>query len=125
MANKSEIKKLCERQYAESRKEAKLYKCVPVDWLWMPKLIRHAVGMVTMIMFACTFLSAIFIPLFFIPAVWRFSPTACTVVVASFVISMMLPSREWKFGRKIGQLWYELLDFHSNVDPKYVRTLVC
>ena len=120
MTKKSDIKKLCEKQYADSKKEAKLYKCVPIDWLWMPKPIRNVVAMTTMIMFAGTFMSGMFIPLFFIPAVWRYAPNFCTVTAASFVISMMLPAREWKFGRKIGQLWYELLDFHANVDPEYV-----
>jgi hypothetical protein len=93
-----------------------LHPTVPVDFLWIPRPIRKFVGYVTMTAFACSFLvipvSAIVLPLAFSSA-----PVLCGMWIASIFLSMLLPQTEWPAMRKLGQLWYELLQFSSNMNP--------
>eukprot|EP00607_Mallomonas_marina_P010685 CAMPEP_0182422626 /NCGR_PEP_ID=MMETSP1167-20130531/8353_1 /TAXON_ID=2988 /ORGANISM="Mallomonas Sp, Strain CCMP3275" /LENGTH=289 /DNA_ID=CAMNT_0024600827 /DNA_START=381 /DNA_END=1250 /DNA_ORIENTATION=+ len=44
--------------------------------------------------------------------------------VASLLISMMMPLREWKWTRKIGQLWYEVFQVQSNISKEERLKLV-
>lgn len=121
MVNKKELttEEYCEKIFLEAKKEAKLYPCEPVDWLWMPKPVRDVVAIVTMTMFASFFLVAPVLPIFLIPEVWRTAPVCSTIFVGSVVLSMALPQREWIWARKLGQLWYEPLQFSCNVPPEY------
>jgi hypothetical protein len=45
-------------------------------------------------------------------------------IVALLLISFILPSYEWKSFRKVGQLWYELLDFRTNLSPERIAEIV-
>ena len=35
-----------------------------------------------------------------------------------WMVSMLLPAREWPSARRWGQLWYEIFDFHANLTPE-------
>ena len=85
----------CNQLYLKAKKKAELFKCEPVDWLWMPKPIRNIVAVITLTLFACAFLAVPFTFLFFIPAVWRFAPVFSSIYVGSVILSMLLPPKEW------------------------------
>jgi hypothetical protein len=99
-------------------KKAILYKCEPTDWLWMPKPIRTVVAVVTMTFFSMCFLVVPCMMVFLIPQVWQFAPVTAGCVLGSIIFSYLLPAKEWIAARKFGQLWYEVLDFSSNVSPE-------
>jgi hypothetical protein len=111
----------CSTLYKAAKKDAILYKCEPVDWMWMPKPLRTAIAMITLTLFACTFLVVPLLSIFLIPAVWRIAPLFSSCFVGSAVLSLLLPAREWEWGRRLGQLWYEVLDLHCNTPPEYRR----
>ena len=100
--------KTYEKLYHDARKNATLYKCEPVDWLWIPKPLRTVIAMITLTLFACCFLVIPFSCIFLIPAVWRYAPICSTIYVCSVVLSMILPIREWIWARQSFRLETEL-----------------
>lgn len=74
---------------------AKLYPCVPVDWLWMPKPVRKVVGYVTMVLFAWTFFSPLLFIVLLVPAVWRSCPIMAGSCLALLILSFVTPQKEW------------------------------
>lgn len=101
----------------EQSTEAVLYKCVPVDWMWVPKPVRKIVGWITIVLFALSFFSPLFAMILLIPRVWYSVPVFAVTFFLSLVASFLAPQREWPAFRKIGQLWYEVFDFSANLSP--------
>jgi hypothetical protein len=101
-----------------SGKSTQLYKCVPVDWLWLPKPYRTALGWISLVIFAISFLSVPIAMLLLLPVTWRLVPYFCTGFLALVFGSMVWPTIEWPEFRKVGQLWYEIFDFHCNLSPE-------
>lgn len=95
-----------------------LYPAVPVDWLWLPRPIRKAVGWITVVLFALSFFTPIFALLLLIPAVWKAAPLTAGLFLVTLVLSFLVPPREWVAFRKVGQLWYEIFQFSCNVSPQ-------
>eukprot|EP01035_Chromulina_nebulosa_P017949 gene17949-23576_t len=44
--------------------------------------------------------------------------------LGSVVVSMITSSKEWPSARKVGQLWYEILDFSTNLNPLELDKLI-
>ena len=105
---------------------APLYPCVARDFLFLPRPVRLLLGYATMTMFAVLFYSvpllAIFTMLLFVVRV----PVALPVLVyGATIASFLLPVREIPWMRRMGQLWYDILQFHCNIDDdareRYIR----
>ena len=94
-----------------------LYKCEPLAWLWMPKLIRSILAWITVIFFSTTFL-VIPIMIVLLPVLWIYSKTWLMVCISILAISMLTPLQEWPVMRKWGQLWYEHFQFSCNLSPQ-------
>ena len=108
----------------ESVADAKLYKCEPVEFLWMPKPLRKMCGWIIVTLFATSFLSIPLSCILLVPAVWRNAPISASVYLGLLVISMLLPMKEWAYARKICQLTYEIFDFSANLDEKKRREAI-
>ena len=48
-----------------------------------------------------------------------------SVWIALVVVSCFTPPKEWPAARKIGQLWYEIFDFHCNLSPEERAKNIC
>lgn len=96
-----------------------LFLCQPEEWLLRyPKWMRLSVGYLTMFLFSSSFLlfpAAILAVLYF-HACGHFSISVGILLTLSF--SFILPAQEWIAFRKIGQLWYELLQLSTNLSPE-------
>ncbi len=101
-----------------------LYKCEPVDWLWLPRPIRISLAYITTTLFSLTFFSIPFSACFLLPMTWRKFPILSTIYVGSLILSMLLPLKEWPFFRKLGQLWYELFDFRCNLSKEAIDRII-
>jgi hypothetical protein len=97
---------------------AKLYVCAPVDWVWMPKALRTIIGWITIMIFALSFFSLPILGLLLFPATWTIAPYTATAYLSMSIISMLIPPREWPWARTVGQLWYEIFNFSSNLSPE-------
>ncbi|RYZ15584.1 MAG: hypothetical protein EOO70_06500 [Myxococcaceae bacterium] len=75
--------------------EAKLYLCVPADWLWMPRPLRLVLGYVTMCLFAWTFFSPLLCLALLVPWVWRTFPRLALGSAILLVASLLMPMKEW------------------------------
>ncbi len=53
-----------------------------------------------------------------VPYVWLKVPRLAACFAILLVCSMALPQREWTIMRKVGQLWYEVLQFSCNLSPE-------
>lgn len=104
--------------------EAKIYKCVPVDFLWIPLFYRKLLGVITMILFSWTFFVVPISILILMSIYWTGINTFVLVWFSIITISMVIPSREWLAFRKLGQLWYELLDVHCTHDPNNMEEII-
>lgn len=104
--------------------EATLYKCVPEHWLYLPKTVRKGLAWVTISLFSFSFFSPILGFPLLVPALWRRYPWMQCSIIASLVGSMLLPPREWIWFRKIGQLWYEVFDFHCNLSSAEIEKVL-
>lgn len=97
-----------------------LYPCVPKKWLWMPESIRWILGWLTILSFTLTFLVPAY-PIFLLfPIMWT-SPWLFKInmgIICLIVISMLLPMREWPAWRSIGQLWFDIFQFSTNLSPE-------
>ena len=102
----------------------KLYTCKPVHWMHLPKAFRLILGWITIMIFVFSFMSAAFCILLLFPWTWRTFPVTSTIYFASVCISMIIPLREWPFGRKIGQLWYEIFQFSTNCSPERCKEMI-
>ena len=100
--------------------EPKIFKCVPVDFLFIPKPYRIMLGKILIAVFGLLFLTpALGFAFFLIPFI-GFHPILQLILI-SFIISFIIPYREWKYSRKIHQLMYEAIDFHTNFDPERIK----
>eukprot|EP01031_Cornospumella_fuschlensis_P039267 gene39267-47788_t len=98
--------------------EAKLYPCVPANWLWLPRPLRIAFGYLTMCLFAWTFFSPLFCLALLVPWVWKTFPRLALGSAILLVVSYLVPMKEWHAFRLMGQLWYELLQVQANLGPE-------
>ena len=73
----------------------KLYKCEPVDWLFLPKGVRYLLGWITIELFCFSFLTAASCVLFIIPYVWRVAPMLTGGYLSLIVLSFITPLKEW------------------------------
>lgn len=91
-----------------SSSRPELSPCVPVDFLWLPKQIRRALGVISLSIFCLLFVA---VPLIILYTVLRFSLYRCSLslfdglIYGSTMLSLILPMREWPEARKIAQLW--------------------
>ena len=97
---------------------AKLYTCTPVDWVGVPKPVRYVLGWITIMIFALSFFSIPMLGMLLLPATWKYAPVTAASYLALSIISMLIPPREWPWMRKVGQLWYEIFQFSSNLSPE-------
>lgn len=75
--------------------------------------------------FSLLFLIVPLCTVFFFPALWnegRWKISAS--ILACLGISLLIPPQEWPWWRKMGQLWYEIFDFHSNLSPEIRKKYV-
>ena len=95
-----------------------LYKAEVKTFAHWPKALRWLVGWTTIVLFTCAFLvlpiSACLLPTLYYYGYMR----AATVWVGLLVLSLLTPQTEWPAARTIGELWYEIFDFHSNLSPE-------
>lgn len=112
------------RFMSSKQNQPQLYRCEPVDWLWLPKPVRIALGWVVATIFSLTFLSIPICAIFLVPSFWRTFPKLATFLLASVFLSVLLPPKEWKIMRRVPQLLYELYDFSCNLSPETCRKLV-
>lgn len=80
---------------SDSSNSGKLYRAVPVNWLWLPKPIRMALGWIYLVIFSLCFFSLVFALILLVPAFWRRYPLFAAGFAVSLIISLMLPAREW------------------------------
>lgn len=106
---------------ADAEADATLHECVPVNWLWLPKPIRLVLGHLVVTFFSLTFLSVPISLIFITPYMLRNYPIVCGVFLASLVMSMMVPLKEWEYARVICQLTYELYGVNCNLSPKDIE----
>lgn len=96
-----------------------LHRCEPVSFLHLPRPVRVALGWITLVLFSLSFYS---IPLIIIFTVYAFVVASAVpwvgllVVYGAVVVSFLLPTAEIAAVRNLGQLWYEIFDFSSNLD---------
>uniref|UniRef100_A0A6U8N2U5 Acyltransferase n=1 Tax=Eutreptiella gymnastica TaxID=73025 RepID=A0A6U8N2U5_9EUGL len=99
-----------------------LYRCTPDAWSHVGKPIRLLLGWLTVIGFTTSFL---LVPLtcLVLPLVYLFvAPPWAVAIIGSWLgtvlASFLFPQVEWPWARKVGQLWYDLFDFHHNLTPE-------
>jgi MFS family permease len=110
---------------SQSKEEpSKLIPAVPVNWLWLPKPLRIALGWVTLTVFALSFLSPIFALILLVPGFWRSCPFTAGIFLTSLILSFVIKPKEWASFRIVGQLWYEIFQFSCNVSPEKVENLL-
>jgi hypothetical protein len=90
------------------------------------KTLRWICGWIYLICFSTIFLTLPLCSLLLFPVFWTPERSKYSIaILVSVMISMLLPVREWPYFRKLGQLWYEIFDFHCNLSPltreKYVH----
>lgn len=102
-----------------------IYFCKPESFLWIPKPIRKIIGYVSMTLFAFTFFTLPFSLLFLSLLLFNGPFTFISICfLISVAISLMFEPKEWLSARKVGQLWYELLDFSTNISPDDLENLI-
>ena len=97
---------------------AELYRCEPEAWVMAyPQWLRLVIGYISMTLFALAFLAFPLITLLAILCYLLGATEWSVSLLLLMGLSWALPPHEWKAFRKIGQFWYELLEFHSNLSP--------
>ena len=97
---------------------AELYRCEPEAWVMAyPRWLRFVIGYMSMTLFALAFLAFPLITLLAILCYLLGATEWSVSLLLLMGLSWALPPHEWKAFRKIGQFWYELLEFHSNLSP--------
>eukprot|EP00386_Alphamonas_edax_P003837 GDKI01011647.1.p1 GENE.GDKI01011647.1~~GDKI01011647.1.p1 ORF type:complete len:371 (+),score=26.05 GDKI01011647.1:43-1113(+) len=104
--------------------EVVIHKCTPEYWLWLPKNVRIAFAWITITLFSLSFMSPILFFLLLVPYLWKIAPIVMGSIAFSLVLSYVIPLREWLWFRKIGQLWYEVFDFHCNLSPEEIENIL-
>lgn len=99
-----------------------LFRCDPVDFLWIPKTLRVLVGAASMTLFAVIFLSVPITGCIFI--FYHRCPLLATILGALTLTSVLAPAKEWIAARKFGQLWYDLLELSSSLNPNELEDLI-
>ena len=101
-------------------KKSVLYKCEPVSWANVPRPVRTALAYITVCLFSLCFLAVpILLLLLADLATFQLVPLSVSLsFIVCVAISLILPVREWPAARLVGQLWYELFDFHCNVSEE-------
>lgn len=107
-----------------AEKSPQLYPCHPVDWLWLPRPFRLAIGWTIVILFSLSFLSLPLTLILLIPAVWRTFPISASLYLLAFIMSYILPLKEWPHARKWCQLTYEVFQVSGNLSPEQLRKAV-
>jgi hypothetical protein len=97
---------------------AELYQCVPVDWLWLPRPLRLALGWMIIILFSLSFLSIPISLFLLIPAVWRTFPMIASSYLIALIASFLFPLKEWPYARKWCQLTYEVFQVSGNLSQE-------
>jgi 2-acylglycerol O-acyltransferase 2 len=83
-----------------------------------------ALGWLTICGFSFTFFSPVLFFVLMIPYLWKRFPWIQISIAMSLALSYLMPLREWPWFRRIGQLWYEVFDFHCNMsEEKILKTL--
>jgi len=97
--------------------KAEIYKCLPQAWLGVPPSIRKVIGWIYLVIFCSSFGFINILPamLLCVPYTWLYFPKTSSTILTFFIITWLLPRREWVAFRKLGQLWYEIFDFHCNL----------
>eukprot|EP01041_Mallomonas_annulata_P008280 gene8280-17036_t len=95
-----------------------LYKCEPVYWMWLPKSARIVLGWTTVTLFSLSFLVVPLSTILLYPPLWKRFPILASSAVGLMAISLILPPRESRTARKIGQLWYDLFDVSCNLSDE-------
>jgi hypothetical protein len=83
----------------------------------MPKPLRSALAWITLVLFSASFL-VVPISLIVVPLLWTISPRASLAIIGFLAFSFFYPQREWVWLRRVGQLWYETLQFSCNLSPE-------
>jgi hypothetical protein len=100
-----------------------IYKCVPIEWLWLPPFVRKILGWCWLEAFTLSFFSPLLCTFLLIPPIWQKYPVINICIAGSLAVSMLLPLREWIWSRKLGQLWYEIFDFHCNKSAEELQSI--
>lgn len=104
---------------------AVLYKCEPEIWVQRyPVWLRDSLAYVTMFIFSFCFL---LLPVAILAALvlhfFGYTNLSLIVILAAST-SFIIPAGEWVNFRKLGQLWYKLLDFSSNLSPEDIQKYI-
>lgn len=104
---------------------AKLHTAVPVDWLWMPRQVRFTIGYLLLVWFTLLFFSIPSFLMLLFPFMWRGSMWyfSTTYVVAG-AASLLMPELELPWMRPLFQLWYEILNFKTNLGSEDINYIV-
>eukprot|EP01038_Epipyxis_sp_PR26KG_P007766 gene7766-10551_t len=102
----------------------KLYPCVPEYWINVPPFLRRLLGWLTIQIFTLSFASLPSCIIFLFPSLWRNAPLSMAIALSMVLCSMVLPSKEWPWMRKVGQLWYEIFQFSCNIPPELYEQLI-
>ena len=97
----------------------KLYKCVPTEFLWMPRWLRLVCGWLLVGYFVSLFMVLPLAAAFLHPFFWTTVPRrVCSALyLVSMVASMYVPLKEWPALKPLAQLWYELFDISCSLSP--------
>jgi hypothetical protein len=101
------------------QRPAELHRAKPAVLQSYPRAIRTALGWVFMILFTLAFLQPVIILILPFPFMWRGTMLyATTSYLGICIISLLMPERELPFLRGVGQLLYEIVDLHSNLNEE-------
>lgn len=101
-----------------------LYKCIPIDWLWLPKPIRLLFAWLIVISFSLSFFSIPFSCILFIPYLWKYYPLTSFIYLILLLLSLIWPAKEWPYARKVCQLTYELFEVSGNLSPEQLNKAI-
>lgn len=72
-----------------------LYKCEPINWLFLPKFARKSLAWLTITGFSLTFFSPALFFVLLVPSLWKRYPLVQGSIATSLALSYLLPLREW------------------------------
>ena len=101
------------------QRQAELHRLKPDLLQSYPKALRMALGWIVMILFTLAFLQPVVILALPFPFMWRGTMFYATSSYLSIcVLSLLIPEREVPLLRCIGQLLYEIVDLHTNLNQE-------
>jgi len=81
-------------------------------------MLRWICGWLAVIIFTCAFL-VVPISLVIVPTLFYLGYMKCVSVwIGALVLSLMTPQTEWVAARTVGELMYDIFDFHSNMSDE-------